>query len=144
MAISLLECFRKSGKYFALTLDEFGGVAGLVTLHDVMEAALGNFPSPEDRLKPTARRCRDGSWLVDAMLGVEEFERLVPGFTLDPPTERDYDTFGGYVVKRMGRIPNEGESFESQGFRVEVIDMDRLRVDKVLLIPLTKPPPASP
>lgn len=138
-AISLLDCFRKAGKYFALTLDEFGGVAGLVTLHDVMEAALGDFPSPEERVKPTAQRRDDGSWLVDAMLEADHFERLVPQFALDPPGQRDYTTFGGYVVQRLGRIPKEGDAFESQGFRVEVIDMDRQRVDKVLLIPLHKP-----
>jgi putative hemolysin len=143
-AISLLECFRKAGKYFALTLDEFGGVAGLVTLHDVMEAALGDFPSPEERLKPAAQRRDDGSWLVDAMLEADHFERLVPEFKLDPPAERDYTTFGGYVFKRLGRIPNEGDSFESQGFRVEIIDMDRQRVDKVLLIPLNKSSPSTP
>ncbi|MBI5819068.1 MAG: HlyC/CorC family transporter [Verrucomicrobia bacterium] len=138
-AISLLECFRKARKHFALALDESGGVAGLVTLHDMMEAVLGDFPSPEERLKPTAQRRDDGSWLVDAMLEADEFERLVPKFKLDPSTERDYTTFGGYVSNRLGRIPNEGEWFESQGFRVEIIDMDRQRVDKVLLIPLNKP-----
>ncbi len=142
--LSLLERFRKARKYFALTLDESGGVTGLVTLHDVMEAVLGDFPSSEERLKPTAQRRDDGSWLVDAMLGADEFERLVPEFKLDPPAERNYTTFGGYLVKRLGHIPNESDSFESQDFRVEIIDMDRQRVDKVLLIPLNKLSPPSP
>ena len=88
-----------------------------------MEAVIGDFPSPEQRSKPTAKRRDDGSWLVDAELEADEFERLVPGFSLDPQPQRDYTTVGGYVIKRLGHIPREGESFETQGFRVEVLDM---------------------
>lgn len=135
-AITLLETFKQARKHLALVIDEYGGVAGLVTLHDVMEAVIGDFPSPEQRSKPTAKRRDDGSWLVDAELEADEFERLVPGFSLDPQPQRDYTTVGGYVIKRLGHIPREGESFETQGFRVEVLDMDRHRVDKILVEPL--------
>lgn len=135
-AMGLLETFKQSGKHLALVTDEYGGIVGLVTLHDVMEAVLGDFPSQNERLMPTARRRDDGSWLVDAMLETREFEKLVPEFKLDPPDRRDYQTFGGYVVKQLGHVPAEGETFEAQGFQVEVIDMDRNRVDKVLLLPL--------
>lgn len=147
-AAALLETFKTARKHVALVIDEFGGVVGLVTLHDVMEAVIGDFPSPEERSKPTALSREDGSWLVDAMLEAEEFETLVPAFRLDPPAQRDYTTFGGYVIKRLGHVPREGESFEVQGFRVEVIDMDRHRVDKILIEPLPgrfrKPAPDQP
>ena len=137
-AMVLLESFRKGRKHLALVTDEFGGIAGLVTVHDLMEAVLGDFPSQDERRKPGAQRRADGSWLVDAMLDVRDFERLVPEFKLDPPGERDYHTFGGYIIKRLGRVPEEGDAFESQGFHVEIIDMDRNRVDKVLLMVLKK------
>lgn len=135
-AITLLEQFRRSGKYIALISDEFGGLIGLVTLHDLMEAVLGDFPSQDDRLKPMAKRREDGSWLVDAMITPEAFESRIKEFRLDPPAARDYQTFGGYVLQRLGRVPVEGDFFEEQGFRVEVVDMDRQRVDKVLLMRL--------
>ncbi|MBM3881023.1 MAG: HlyC/CorC family transporter [Verrucomicrobia bacterium] len=135
-AVALLETFKKRCRNMALVTDEYGGITGLVTLHDIMEAVLGDFPSQDERLKPTAQRRDDGSWLVDAMIEASEFERLVPEFKLDPPSQRDYHTFGGYVTKRLGHLPSEGEFFDAQGFRVEVIDMDRHRVDKVLLMAL--------
>lgn len=131
----LLETFKKTGRFFALVVDEFGSVVGLVTLHDVMEAILGDLASVDERLKPTAKRRDDGSWLVDGMLEVEDFERLVPSFALDPRPQRDYQTVGGFVVKQLGHVPTEGECFQRSGFSVEVIDMDGHRVDKILLIP---------
>lgn len=135
-AISLLETFKRSGQFHALVADEFGGIVGLVSLHDVMEAVIGDFPSQDMRLQPTAKRREDGSWLVDAMIEIEDFEPLVPEFALPPAEARNYQTFGGFVFEQLGRVPAEGDAFEAHGFRVEVIDMDRNRVDKVLLIPL--------
>lgn len=136
-AISLLETFKRSGRFHAVVADEFGGVLGLVSLHDVMEAVIGDFPSQDARLKPTAKRRDDGTWLVDAMIEIGDFRPLVPEFPLPSGGARTYHTFGGYVFEQLGRVPAEGDVFETQGFRVEVIDMDRNRVDKVLLIPLS-------
>ncbi len=141
-ALALLETFKKARHHIALVVDEFGGIVGLVTLHDIMEAVLGDVPSQEERLRPTARRRDDGSWLVDAMMEIEEFARLVPAFRFPPSSARDYATVGGYVLKELGHIPQEGESFPAQGYHVEVIDMDERRVDKVLLMPL-RPPTAG-
>jgi putative hemolysin len=135
-ASSLLERFKQTGKHIALVADEFGGIAGMVSLHDIMEAIIGELPSPDERAKPRAVRRDDGSWLVDGMLDADEFERVVPGFKLHPRTERDYETFAGFIVKQLGRVPHEGESFQCHGFLVEVIDMDGHRVDKLLLMPL--------
>lgn len=139
----LLEKFKQTGKHVALVADEFGGITGLVSLHDIMEAIIGELPSTDERLKPTARRRDDGSWLVDGMLDADEFERLVPGFRLHSARERDYQTFGGYVVKQLGHVPAEGESFQAHGFLVEVMDMDGHRVDKVLLMPARPSSPAA-
>ncbi len=131
----LLEKFKQTGKHVALVADEFGGIMGLVSLHDIMEAIIGELPSIEDRSRPRAVRRDDGSWLVDGMLDVEEFERTVSDFKLHPAFHRDYQTFAGFVMKHLGRMPEEGETFRLNGYLVEIIDMDGHRVDKVLLIP---------
>ncbi|WP_009959399.1 hemolysin family protein [Verrucomicrobium spinosum] len=135
-ASKLLDTFKTSGKHLALVVDEFGSVIGLVTVHDIMEAIVGDFPSQDVRLKPRALRRDDGSWLIDAMMDCETFEESVQGFTLPPAAERDYQTFAGYLMRRMGGVPQEADWFEEQGYRVEVIDMDGHRVDKVLLMPV--------
>ena len=134
--IQLLESFKQSGKHIALVTDEFGGIVGLVTLHDVMEAIVGDFPSPEERLKPKAVRRADGSWLMDAMIEIEQVEKVLPGLTFGDEESKDYQTLAGFIVKHLGRVPKEGEAFESQGFVFEILDMDRHRVDKVLVLPV--------
>ncbi len=136
-AAALLDTFKRTGKHLALVADEFGGIVGLISLHDIMEAIIGELPSPDERLRPRAQRREDGSWLVDAAIELEDFERAVPDFRLPPPGERDYRTLGGFVFQQLGHVPTEGECFKWQGYVVEVIDMDGHRVDKVLLLPET-------
>ena len=133
-ASALLETFKRSGKHLALVADEFGSIVGLLSLHDIMEAIIGELPSPDERLKPRAKRRDDGSVLVDALIEVEEFDRAVPEFKLPPPALRGYQTFAGFLMQHLGHIPTEGEAFDWGEFRVEVIDMDGHRVDKVLLM----------
>ena len=139
-ATTLLEAFKKSGKHVALVTDEFGGISGLVSLHDIMETIVGEMPTQGDRHQPKAVRRDDGSWLVDGMFDAGDFERAVTDFPLHPAHERDYQTFAGFVVKRFGHMPGEGESFHHAGYLVEVIDLDGHRVDKVALIPLKNLP----
>jgi putative hemolysin len=133
-ASALLETFKRTGKHLALVADEFGSIVGLLSLHDIMEAIIGELPSPDERLKPRAKRRDDGSVLVDALIEVEEFDRAVPEFKLPPPALRGYQTFAGFLMQHLGHIPTEGEAFDWGEFRVEVIDMDGHRVDKVLLM----------
>jgi len=135
-ASALLEKFKQTRKHVALVADEFGGIIGLVSLHDIMEAIIGELPSLDERAKPRAVRREDGSWLVDGMFEIEEFERCLPEFKLPAEAERDYETFGGFIMKHLGHVPHEGEAFELHGYHIEVIDMDGHRVDKVLLMTL--------
>lgn len=143
-ATALLEKFKATGKHVALATDEFGAISGLISLHDIMESIVGDLPSPSDRLKPRAVRRDDGSWIVDGMLEAAEFEQVVTDFPLHRGAERDYQTFAGFIVKHLGHVPAEGESFNYHGYRVEVIDLDGHRVDKVLLLAQKKPPEAAP
>lgn len=138
--LQLVETFKQSGKHIALVTDEFGSIVGLVTLNDVMEAVVGEFPTQGERAKPEARKRDDGSWLIDAMIDLEAVERALPNFKFGGNAYSEYQTLAGYVVKAFGHVPKEGETFEAQGYLFEVLDMDRHRVDKVLVLPLRPPP----
>jgi len=141
--LQLVETFKKSGKHLALAADEFGSIVGLVTLNDVMEAIVGDFPSQDERAKPAATARPDGSWLIDGMIEIQRLEQALPGFKIESSAGKDYQTLAGFVVKRLGRLPREGETFEEQGYVFEVLDMDRHRVDKVLVVPLKSPAAAQ-
>jgi putative hemolysin len=135
MAIQLLETFKQSGRHLALVADEFGSIVGLVSLHDVMEAIMGDFPSQDQRLQPEARHREDGTWLIDGLMDFDDVQRLLPHFHLPPDDQREYQTLAGFIVKSLGRVPKEGETLETSGHVFEIIDIDRHRVDKVLVIP---------
>jgi putative hemolysin len=133
-AVQLLDTFRQSGQHIALVTDEFGSIVGLITLHDIMEAILGDFPSQDERLKPAVKKREDGSWLIDAMIEIEQVEQALPGFELSEAERGDFRTLAGFIVKRLGRVPKEGETVRHQGYVFEVLDMDAHRVDKILVV----------
>ena len=132
-AVQLLETFKKSGKHVALVADEFGSIQGIVTLIDVMEAIVGDLPEPGDRKAPQAVQRDDGSWLVDGSMDIEEFKRTFALGALPGEEDEDFSTIGGFVVDRLGHIPVASQWTEWGGWRFEVADMDRHRVDKLLL-----------
>jgi putative hemolysin len=130
----LIEAFKKTGKHIALVVDEFGGLQGIVTLNDVMMAIVGNLPEREQRHDPKSVLRQDGTWLVDAMLDIDETKTSL-GIDNDLPGEDDnrYSTLGGFLLHQIGHLPREGEKFIWDRFEFEVIDMDRQRIDKVLV-----------
>lgn len=130
--LKVLELFKTSGTHFAMVLDEYGGVEGLVTLSDVVEAIVGDLPSIEDANDPMMVQREDGSWLLDGLLPVDDLKELLNREQLSED-EDNYHTLAGFMIRHMGRIPNVGDFFEWQGLRFEVVDMDGRRVDKVLL-----------
>jgi putative hemolysin len=138
-AVQLLEKFKQTGRHHALVTDEFGSVQGFVTLIDVMEAIVGDLPEPGQRREPEAVRRDDGSWLIDGAMAIPEFKRRF-GFATLPHEDRDtFGTLGGFMVDRFGHIPAAGEALLWNGWRFEIMDMDRHRVDKVLLSKVATP-----
>lgn len=130
-ALQALEHFKQSGLHMALLFDEYGGIEGMVTLIDILEAIVGDIPTLEEIVEPPVVRREDGSWLVDGLMSIDDFKeafaiRKMPG-------EGKYQTLGGFIVFVLGSIPATGSHFTWGGFRFEVADMDRYRVDKVLL-----------
>jgi len=131
----LIEEFRKSRRHVALVVDEFGVVEGMVSLKDVVEAIVGRLPERGVRQHyPEIIRREDGSWLVDAQLDFEETAQAI-GLALpeEEIEENRFQTIGGYVLHHLGHIPEEGQKIDQDGFRFEVIDMDRQRIDKLLV-----------
>jgi len=138
----VIEEFRKQGRHVAIVVDEYGGVAGLITLNDMMSAILGTLPEKEQGPLPSVRQQPDGSWLADAMMDIEDLATAI-GLPIPEAEieESDYRTLGGLILHHLGHVPAEGESFEFVGHRFEVIDMDRHRIDKVLIRSSSPPLP---
>lgn len=137
-ALKVLEAFREKKMTIALVIDEFGGIDGLVTLNDIMQHIVGGIALGEEADEEAAVRREDGSWLLDGMMVIEDFKELF-GFKVLPEEERaNFHTLGGFVVSYLGYIPQVGAVFSWGGLRFEVLDMDRTRVDKVLVLVLAK------
>ena len=134
--MKLLNVLRTEGVHESIILDEYGGFTGLVTLHDIMEEIVGLMPSGEDEIKEEENKIieRDGAWLVDGLLDVDEFKEF---FHIDKelPGEEDdlYKTMGGLLNLLFGRIPKELDKAKWDGYTFEVIDMDNTRIDKILV-----------
>jgi putative hemolysin len=139
----LLEKFRKDKIHIALVTDEFGRVRGVVSLNDVLESVVGELPnegSPVAQPKPIRRR-EDGSWIVDAIVTLDDF-REATGIIGRFPGEGTgrFTAISGFVMRTLGRIPNEGDRVEALGHIFEVVDMDGHRLDKILVMPKAVPP----
>lgn len=137
--LKILELFKQGETHFALVVDEYGVIQGLVTLNDILMELVGDIPSWENPEEPQKVQREDGSWLLDGMLPVEEFLELFNLEHLLEESEGNYHTVGGFVITQLGRIPAAADHFEWQNLRVEVMDMDGNRVDKVLIVPLPDP-----
>ncbi len=132
-ALETLERFKQESTHVALILDEFGGIQGMITHNDVLEAIVGYDPSQDAPAEPPMVRRADGSWLVDGLTAIDDFEDALELDALREDPSRRYQTIGGLVMSRAGGVPSTGESFTWRGLRFEVVDMDGRRVDKVLV-----------
>jgi putative hemolysin len=131
--LKLLDLMKQSGQHMAVVADEYGSIKGIVTITDVLETIAGDLPEPGEAVEVDAVRRDDGSWLVNGSMPVDEFEDVVG--IRGPRNGGDYHTIAGFFLHRIGRVPAPGESFEHNGVRYEVVDMDRRRIDKILVVP---------
>lgn len=132
-ALNVLEMFKQSRAHIALVVNEHGSTEGLITIHDILEALVGDLPSPGEKEEPHGVQREDGSWLVDGSTPVFEFKELLDIREMPGEDDGNYTTLGGFVLAQLGRMPGVGDHFEAGSKRYEVVDMDRNRVDKILV-----------
>jgi putative hemolysin len=143
LVLKALEAFKKGKQHVALAVDEYGVVQGLITIYDIMEAIVGDMPSAEDEADgPMAVKRADGSWLLDGLLPLDRFKEIF-GFE-ELPEEGSYQTLGGFMMLQLGRIPSPADAVTWKGVRLEVVDMEKNRVGKVLALAEAAPARSSP
>ena len=141
----LLESFRAARMQFALIVDEYGDLEGLVTLTDVLTSIVGDLPSFGSPDEQDVVEREDGSRLVDGSVAIERLKAVLE-IVDDLPGEEEnaFNTLGGFVMHMLGHIPVVADHFDWEGWRFEVMDMDRNRVDKILVARLPLQHAAAP
>ncbi|WP_345268771.1 hemolysin family protein [Nibrella viscosa] len=133
-AYQVLERFRERRQYVGIIVDEYGGVMGMVTLNDILDALVGDISEGDDLDYEIVER-EDGSFLIDAQLPFDDFLNHFD-ITISAQNRRDltgFDTLGGFALHILKDIPKVGESFIWQAYQFEIIDMDKSRIDKMLV-----------
>ncbi len=140
-AFEVLKRFKDTRTKIVLMIDEYGGVQGLMTITDIVEAIVGDISKDIEPTDTEVFQREDGSFLLDAKMPIDEFKELFKLRTLPYEGESYYQTLGGFIMVFLRRVPSSGDVIEWGGMRLEVVDMDGRRVDKVLLssLHLAKP-----
>ncbi len=125
---ALLVSLRDDGMQMAVVVDEYGGTAGIVTLEDAVEEIVGEVSDEHDRRRAATHRAPDGSWVVPGVLRPDELSHTAH---LTVPDDGPYETLGGLVMARLGRIPHVGDEVEVPGVRIRVEVMDGRRIERV-------------
>jgi putative hemolysin len=133
-ALRALEQIRQTDSEIAVVLDEFGGMLGLISRSDILEAIVSNIHAEQE--DPEAVQREDGSWLFDGLVQVDDLKTYLEISEL-PDEETHFETLGGLLMAVLGKVPATGDAFDWNGFRFEVVDMDGRRVDRVLITPPT-------
>jgi len=134
-AIKVLELFRTTKNHFGIVLNEYGAIEGIITLHDVVENIMGDFPGMYDKSDPEVFHRPDGSYLVDGSMAIVDLKDLlgVRSLTDDEDEESGINTVGGLAMNKLDHVPRVGDKFSLKGYKFEIIDMDGHRVDKLLI-----------
>jgi putative hemolysin len=130
---ALLEEFRRTREQVAVALDEFGGVQGVVTLDDILDALVGDLTAHDEEKDPLVVRRDDGNWLVAGNAPVDQVESRLGLEPLPHDQRRGFRTAAGFVLTRLGRVPKIGESVYWSGARFEVVKLDGRRIDRLLV-----------
>lgn len=133
--MDLLGHFRAAGSQMVLVVDEYGEVQGLVTLQDVLEAVTGEF-QPRNQEDAWAVQREDGSWLLDGLIPIPELKDRLKWKSVPEEDKSRYHTLSGLVMLLLGRLPHTGDKGTWEGWKLEVVDLDGKRVDKVLAMKL--------
>ncbi len=132
-ALKALDNIQTSGVHLAVVVDEFGGITGIVTDYDILEAIVGEIPEDGLDTDALAVQREDGSWLFDGLIVIDQLKEILDISDLQGEDRLAYKTLSGFVMSQLGRIPKTGAKFIFDGYEFEVVDMDGRRVDRVLV-----------
>lgn len=138
--LKLLESFKETGMHIALITDEYGSVQGIITLHDILEAIVGDVRSLGEPEEEQITVLENGSWLIDGDTPVNKLKYVLSVDSFPGEEQGYYLTIAGLIMYILQRIPKTGDHMEFNGLRYEVVDMDGIRIDKVMV---TKVPEIS-
>ena len=129
-AYKALEAFRNAKLHYAIVVDEYGSIEGIVSMDDVLDALVGDVSEiGQEEYQVTERA--DGTWLADAQYPY--FELLHYFKISDDMPQSEFNTIGGMILDKLSRMPNVGDIVKWQGYEFEIVDMDGMRIDKVLI-----------
>lgn len=131
-SLKILEKFKKKQCHFGVVLDEFNTVQGIVTLHDLTENIFGELPDTGIKSEPQITKRNKSSYLVDGETQLDILGEIVSIKEFHSEDE-SFSTIAGYIMHKIGRIPRTGDCFSSEGYKFEVVDLDGLKIDKVLI-----------
>ena len=140
--MELLEHFRTTGSQMVFVVDEYGDLKGLVTLQDMMDALTGEFFQEDVNDQMVIKR-EDGSLLLDGLIPIFDLKDALSIKQLPNEDEGRYQTLNGFLMYELGKIPQTTDIVEVAGWRLEIMDMDGKRVDKVLAQKLPEEPDES-
>jgi putative hemolysin len=132
-ALRALALLKQEGAHVALVTDEYGDIQGMLTHGDILGEVAGYIPSSGKAEEHEAVQRADGSWLLGGMLHIDRMKEIFAIRELPGEGKGTYNTVGGFVMSRLHSIPEPGQQFDWRGLRIEVLDMDGRRVDKVLV-----------
>ncbi|GAE83081.1 hemolysins and related proteins containing CBS domains [Bacteroides reticulotermitis JCM 10512] len=132
-ANKVLELFKKNKNKFGIVVNEYGGIEGILTLHDLTESIFGDILEEDEMEEEEIVRRKDGSMLVEASMNIGDFMEEMGIFSYDDLDSEDFTTLSGLTMFLIGRVPKAGDIFTYKNLQFEVVDMDRGRVDKLLV-----------
>jgi CBS domain containing-hemolysin-like protein len=127
---NLLKEFKRRKQHLAIVVDEHGGVSGLITLEDALEEIVGEIIDETDKFVPHIVKLKSNEWRV---LGKSEIDEVNETIAMNIPDTREYDTFSGFVLEQIGRIPEEKEEIQIGDFVVTVLEMDGNRIKEYIV-----------
>lgn len=127
---NLLQQFKKRKQHIAVIVDEHGGVSGLITLEDALEEIVGEIIDETDKFEPHIVKLKKGEWRV---LGKSEIDEVNDQLQMNIPDSKEYDTFSGFILDQIGRIPQEKEIIPLGDYKVTVNEMDGTRIKEYIV-----------
>ena len=126
---SLLQQMKKQKFHMAIVVDEYGGMAGLITLEDIIEEIVGEIQDEYDKEQDLIHKVDEHTFMIDASVNIDELEDILD---LTFPEDAEYDTLGGFILDELDGLPNKDDQFEYEKFQIKILEVKNNRILKVL------------